>query len=306
LSKKYQLIRDRVGGVATGRHTGFFLGGRGGIGKSTIIENELRQREIPFILTNSHLTGRGLVDRLYDYPDSIHVIEDVEEAVRDPQAMGVLKSALWGTRRNREGRLERWVTWNAHGVAIEFLFCGGICMTSNLDLRSLPRLAALKTRISWMDLRVTDAEVAAKMREISLRGYPTNDNLLELSQCLEVVEFIIDESAKINRNLDLRLMVNSLEDRLQAEDFEAGCSWRDLVASRIRERPSFADQPQSLDMRAKKKQEELVIAREIVGLAPDDRLKAWNEKVPPPGNSRATLYRRLRELAETDALGIGN
>ncbi|MEI8376322.1 MAG: hypothetical protein WCJ35_26180 [Planctomycetota bacterium] len=306
MSKKYQLIRDRVGGVATGRHTGFFLGGRGGIGKSTIIENELRQREIPFILTNSHLTGRGLVDRLYDYPDSIHVIEDVEEAVRDPQAMGVLKSALWGTRRNREGRLERWVTWNAHGVAIEFLFCGGICMTSNLDLRSLPRLAALKTRISWMDLRVTDAEVAAKMREISLRGYPTNDNLLELSQCLEVVEFIIDESAKINRNLDLRLMVNSLEDRLQAEDFEAGCSWRDLVASRIRERPSFADQPQSLDMRAKKKQEELVIAREIVGLAPDDRLKAWNEKVPPPGNSRATLYRRLRELAETDALGIGN
>lgn len=52
LEKKHQLVRDRIVGVATGRHTGFFLGGRGGIGKSTIIENELRRREIPFILTN--------------------------------------------------------------------------------------------------------------------------------------------------------------------------------------------------------------------------------------------------------------
>ena len=122
LEKKYQLVRDRTVGVASGRHTGFFCGGRGGIGKSTIIEDELRRREIPFILTNSHLTGRGLVDRLYDFPDHVHLIEDIEEAVRDPQAMGVLKSALWGTRRNREGRLEALGdlerTWRRHRIPL--------------------------------------------------------------------------------------------------------------------------------------------------------------------------------------------
>lgn len=304
LNNKYQVIRDRVAGVATGRHTGFFCGGRGGIGKSSAIEDELRRREIPFVLTNSHLTGRGLVDRLYDYPDSVHLFEDIEEAVRDPQAMGVLKSALWGTRRNREGRLERWVTWNAHGVAIEFLFCGGICMTSNLDLRNLPRLAALKTRISWLDLRVTDEEIAAKMREIALGGCRTGDSLLEADQCVEVVEFIVAESAKINRHLDLRLFVNSLEDRLQAEDFEAGCSWQDLVASRIRERSSITQPIQSYAMRATRKSKELEVAREIAGLSPEERLQAWKEKVPPPGNSRATMYRRLNELAKADAAGL--
>jgi len=302
LNTKYQLVRDRVGGVATGRHTGFFLGGRGGIGKSTIIEDELRRRDVPFILSNSHLTGRGLIDRLYDYPDHIHLIEDVDEAIRDPQAMGVLKSALWGTRRNREGRLERWMTWNAHDAAIEFVFCGGICMTSNLELRSLPRLAALKTRMSWMDLRVSDEEVAAKMREIALGGYPKGENLLEPEQCMEIVDLIVGESAKINRHLDLRLLMNSLEDRLQAEDHEAGCSWQDLVASRIRERPSITDQLQPFDMRAQKKRQELEVARAIVELAPEDRLRVWQEKVPPPGNSRPTMYRRLRELAQADAL----
>jgi hypothetical protein len=37
LDKKLQMVRDRVAGVASGRHTGFWLGGRGGIGKSYTI-----------------------------------------------------------------------------------------------------------------------------------------------------------------------------------------------------------------------------------------------------------------------------
>jgi hypothetical protein len=174
-------------------------------------------------------------------------------------------------------------------------------MTSNLDVRNMPRLAPLKTRISWLDLRVSDEEVAAKMRQIALNGYPPNEDLLDASQCWEVVEFIVDESRKINRHLDLRLLSNSFEDRLQAEDHEAGCSWQDLVASRLRERPSIAAQLQSPDMRTHKRDLELRIAREIVGLAPEERLRVWQEKVPPPGNSRATMYRRLHELAQVDA-----
>jgi len=300
LEKKYELVRDRVRGVVAGRHTGFFLGGRGGIGKSRTIADELDRLGVPFILTNSHLTGRGLVDLLENYPDSIHLIDDIEEAVRDPQAMSVLKSALWGTRRNREGRLERWITWNAHGVVIEFPFTGGILMTSNLDLRNLPRLAALKTRISWLDLRVSNPEVEALMRKIALEGYPPGHNRLESRQCIEVVQFIIVEAARVNRSLDLRLLVNSFEDRLQAEDYEAGLSWRDLVASRLCERPSIIEEVAPYETRSQKKSRQLAIAREIVGLEPEERLRVWQDRTN--GASRATLYRRLDELARADAL----
>ena len=58
LEKRYQLARDRVRGVVAGRHTGFFLGGRGGIGKSRTVADELDRLGVPYILTNSHLTGR--------------------------------------------------------------------------------------------------------------------------------------------------------------------------------------------------------------------------------------------------------
>lgn len=304
LEKKYQLIRDRTVGVATRRHTGFFCGGRGGIGKSTCIEDELRRRGVPYVLTNTHLTGRGLVDRLYAHPESIHLIEDVEESVRDPRAVGVLKSALWGTRRDREGDSERLVTWGAHGASIEFLFSGGICMTSNLELRNLPNLAALKTRISWLDLRVTNEEVAAGMREIALGGYKSREHLVEPAQCLEIVEFVVSESTKVNRDLDLRLLVNSFEDYLQVEELDAGCCWQDLVASRIRERVSIVGPVLSYETRARRKVRELEVAREIVGLSPEARLHAWQERVSPPGNSRATMYRRLNDLAKQDAADL--
>lgn len=294
LDEKLQLVKDRVAGVATGHHTGFFLSGRGGIGKTFTVEEELRRRKIPYKLTNSRITGRGLVDLLADYPDSIHVIEDVESIARDPNAVGVLRSALWGSRQGREGRLERLVTWKACSTNIEFIFTGGIIMTSNRDLEDLPELAAMKTRISCTHLRVTDEEIAALMRRVAMDGFPKDNNLLEPVECLEVAEFIITESARINRHLDMRLLVNAFEDRRQVEDLEAGCQWQDLVASRICERPSLTGPIEPVGTRVKKKAKQLAIAREIVGLKPQSRLRAWKEKTG--GASQATLYRRLAEL----------
>ena len=241
---------------------------------------------------------------LQQHPDSIHLIEDVEEAVRDPQAIGVLKSALWGTRRNREGRLERRVTWHAHGVDIDFPFTGGITMTSNLNLRNLPRLAAIKTRIAWLDFSVSNPEIEALMRKIAIEGYPPGKNLLEPQQCLEIVQFIVDEAARINRSLDLRLLVNSFEDRLQADDYEAGLSWRDLVASRVCERASIIDQIETYETRDQKKSRQLAIAREIVGINAEERFRVWQERTG--GASRASMYRRLEELARTDAMPFEN
>lgn len=303
LAKKYELIRDRVRGVVSGRQPGFFLGGRGGIGKSWTIVDELDRQEVSFILTNSHITGRKMAELFQNYPDSIHLIEDVEDGVRDPQAMGVLKSALWGSRRNRGGKLERWITWGACGATMEFPFTGGIIMTSNLDLRLLPRLEALKTRISWYDLRVSNPEIEAMMRKIALDGYPAGSNQLDPPQCLEVVQFIVDEVARMNRSLDLRLFVNCLEDRLQSEDGEAGLSWRDLVASRILERASIIDPIQTVMTRSKRIAFELDVAREIVGVEPEERLRVWQERT---GGSRSTMYRRLQWLAREDSLVFGD
>ncbi|MEQ8790063.1 MAG: hypothetical protein RIC55_27450 [Pirellulaceae bacterium] len=304
LRRKLQVVKDRVVGVARRRHTGFFLGGRGGIGKSFTVAQELERLGEPYKLWNSTMTARCLFDSFASYPDAVHVLEDVETLTKDRRAIGVLRSALWGTRRGRDGRMERVITWNARGAKDDAVFTGGVIMTSNRRLADLPELDALKTRISWMNLDVSDPETAALMRSIAAGGWPKDQPLLDPEQCEEVVDFIVIDAALTNRRLDVRLLINSFEDRLQYEDFETGCSWQDLVATRIRERPVVADEIERNGVRAQKRAAQLEIARQVTGLPAEERLRVWQQKTG--GASRATLYRRLAELAAMDACEFEN
>ena len=142
------------------------------------------------------------------------------------------------------------------------------------------------------------------MRNLAANGWPEGNVELEADQCREVVEFLIAEAARTNRRLDVRLMVNCFEDRIQHEDLDSGCDWRDLVATRIRERPTVASEIQPFGVRERKKAEQLAIAREITGMNPSERLRVWQERTR--GLSQATLYRRLSELGNQDALQIEN
>lgn len=304
LGRKLQVVKDRVVGVARRRHTGFFLGGRGGIGKSHAIEGELDRLAEPFKLWNSAITPRSLFDRFAAYPDATHVLEDVETVTSNKRAIGVLRSALWGTRRGRDGKMERLITWNARGSSDEVIFTGGVIMTSNRRLADLPELDALKTRISWMNVDISDPEIMALMRSVAVKGWPEHNNLLDPQQCKEAVEFTIEETSRTNRRLDMRLMVNAFEDRIQFEDFDAGCDWRDLIAARVRERPAVVGDIEPVGVRAQKKARQLDIAREITDLPPEERLKTWQERTG--GASRATMYRRLDELAASDAIEFEN
>lgn len=76
------------------------------------------------------------------------------------------------------------------------------------------------------------------------------------------------------------------------------------VASRVHERASIIAPIQSCSVLAKRKAAELEIAREIVALETDERFRVWQDRTR--GSSRATMYRRLSELAQADALVFEN
>ena len=90
--KKMQLVRDRTVQVARRWATGLFLWGEGGIGKSYELEETLKAEDANWLPSNSRVTGRGLFDLLFKLPDTIHVIEDAEQMLRDRAAVGVLRS----------------------------------------------------------------------------------------------------------------------------------------------------------------------------------------------------------------------
>jgi hypothetical protein len=100
LEPKLNLIRDRVRGVAASIHTGLYLWGDGGTSKSYTILDELQKLKADYVMHNSRMTGRGLVETLRRFSASIHVIEDCESIFDDKRAWGVLRSALWSQSKN--------------------------------------------------------------------------------------------------------------------------------------------------------------------------------------------------------------
>lgn len=299
LNKKLQLIDDRVVGVCLSYQTGLIVTGRGGIAKSWTIIKALERLNQDYRLHNSYLTPRKLFDYLEAAPDAVHVFEDVEKMLRDQVSVGLLRSATWGSRRDDAGRQLRLISWGAHNASRETVFGGGIVILANRKLGDLPELRALATRVPYHELPVTNREIAALMRFVALDGYRRGDDQLDVAECGEVAEFIIYHSTRLGRDLDMRLLVNSFADRLQAEDHQSGLSWQDLVLSQVCGRPMVQGSVESASIRVSKLSQELDAAREIVALPPAERVKVWWEKTRL---SRATLYRRLRRLAEVDSI----
>lgn len=294
-----RLIRDRVTAVVRGYSNGYYLYGAGGGGKSYIVLDELRRHEAHFKVFNSRMTGRGLYNALEAYPDAVHVLEDMEQITRDRGAQGVLRSALWGQRRDGDaGPQERLVTWSAHRDERSFYFTGGLILIANRPLEDLPELHAVKTRIAVTQHLVSDAELRALMRAVARRGHDANGRKIGPVECVAVAEHIITESLSLHRPLDMRLLVNSLNDYAQWEDGDAACHWRDLVVARVRERPVALREPVSVGRREDRLERERGIAREIAATTSErvERARLWGERT---GKSEQTLYRRLAELQAT-------
>jgi hypothetical protein len=291
-----QLVCDRTRAVAQGYATGFFLHGDGGVGKSYTVMQELTRLGAHYVLSNSRMTGRGLYNQLEKFPDAVHVLEDMEGIMRDRGAQGVLRSALWAQRREGDtGPPERTVTWSTYLMMHSFVFTGGIIMTANRPLHDLPELDAVRTRIAVMHLQATDPELRALMRRVAGRGFEYEGRWLSPERCAEVCEFIINDSASLHRSLDMRLLPNSFQDYLQWEESESGCHWRDLVRSRLRERPTAFREQVAVGGRAARKREELELVREITAATGDrgERLRLWADRT---NKSEAALYRRIADL----------
>ncbi len=298
LEPKLQLVRDYVFQVVEGLTTGMYLFGEGGIGKSFTVLTELERLKADYKIYNSRMTGRGLFNALEKFPDSVHVLEDMEQILRDRGAQGVLRSALWGQRKGGgDGPMERPVTWSTWRHEHQFVFTGGIIMIANRPLDDLPELMALRTRIACVQLLATDGEMTALMRSVASRGFRHQGREMTPAECREVCEFVVDQSRSLHRPLDMRMLVNSIIDYSTWSEGDAGCHWHDMVATRLKERPITFEVKPDLGTRADRKHRERELAREIAATTTDraERLRLWSEQT---GKSETTLYRRLMEIGE--------
>ncbi len=286
LEKKFQLIRDRVGSVALGYHTGAYLVGRPGTAKTRTVKDELELLAVPSDVRNARMTPMGLFSHIAEHPEHVLVLDDITSLFKSDQAIQILLAALDG-----DPRQPRTVSYKSKDQDLKVIFTGAIIAISNVPLRCDPLARALGSRVVQLEHEPTDDEIAAFMRNLASKG--TDD--LSAPECSEVAEFVIAETRGFDLRLDLRHLSKGLQDFKQWKDKKSKTHWKDLVRTSLKKLSSEEVAPLS-------KRDEIELQRQKVRDAmkrfPNDK----DAQITATGLKSSTFYARRKEVLSTGAM----
>jgi hypothetical protein len=285
LDQKLAVVRDRVRGVALGRHTGFYLYGRPGTSKTHTVLTTLDREGFAHRYTTGHLTPIGLFDLIDDYNDSLIVLDDMTQILTQPIAVQILLAALG----NGPAKGDRPVDYNRSGKRMRTWFSGGIIMVSNFELQGNAAIDAIKSRVHTYNYDPTDEQIAALILSLAERGL----HGLTPDVSREVAQHVLAECQRLDYRPEVRLYVDkALRDYELWQDGETETHWRDLVTVAIQERATDLRHELRPVGRAAQMTAETAIAQEI-DRSHETRaakLTGWKEQT---GKSERAYYRRL-------------
>ncbi len=236
LEEKYEDIRNLTELVATGYSTGFYCHGWGGIGKSYNVLKTLADKGHKYILMNTKLTAPGFAKSLEKNNRGLFVVEDIENVFDEKPALNLLRSALWGQRDEKTGRMARPIVYTTghENWNFDFEFEGAILATGNRPLGDIPELQAVKTRIEVYKLETERDEVLAVGKKIALGGFKSDKGLLPPHKCLEIFEFF-RANLPATKPPDLRILDRAYNRHLGLQALGKIDRWQRLLLSGINE-----------------------------------------------------------------------
>lgn len=208
VADRFAFISMYVRMLANKRYNTFVLTGSGGIGKTTevmntLIDMELRQiapneKEGHYKVMHGYSTARDLYCTLHDMNDKILILDDVDDAFKDPKAASILKAAL-------DDKKDRLVCWGAQSwndsYPKEFPYTGRIIFISNCSLKEFPQ--AIISRSEKVDLSLTVDEMVERIEYV----FSVTDH--DKQQKKDVLDFIKkykDHATDLNVRSAVRLL----------------------------------------------------------------------------------------------------
>lgn len=296
LNRRLSVIRDRVNGVALRSHNGFYLFGRAGTSKTHTVRTTLESIGTKYEYHSGHLTAIGLFELLAVHHDRVIVLDDVSSIFRDKVALQILLAAL-GTQAAGSG--SRMIKYKKKGGDQTIHFTGGIVAISNLELHGDGVLTALKSRVNYLKYDPTDEQVEAMIQEVAGKGWSGKGETMTSQECLQVADFLIAESHRLNIRLDMRNLVDKgYPDYLQYRNGHAATHWKDLIRTTLEEQlVDLQHTAADTSTREEMKRREQMIAKSLEAQYPDraSRLAKWFELT---GKSERAMYRRLSEVGK--------
>lgn len=291
LMSQIKVVKDRVRGVVHGKHTGMYLYGREGTGKTHTVCSLLDRLAVNHTHANGHLTPIGLFDLLALNRDRVIVLDDVSSIFNQPIALQLLLAAL-GNPHDDSG--VRWVRYKTAKGDVQVPFTGGVVAISNLPLDGHHHaiLRALRDRVFTINYEPSDEQIIALIQHIASTGL----NGVPSVSCLKVCIFLLNECQLRDVRPSVRLFVDKAMKGFELH--EAGLTethWKDLIRSNLEQQLVELKHPTNDLSRAEQIAAERRIALDILLSfeLKSERIEQWKTRT---GKSQAAFYRRAKEL----------
>ena len=300
LDKKLLVARDRIRMVARGKTPGFYWHGRPGTCKTHTVLAVLDEMGVKYHYHKGNITQGGLLEIMEQHHDEIIVLDDLSAIFDDKKAVQYLLAAL---DANQESRC-RWATFAREST---FPSTSRAASSASATCRSRRRgcwrrSRAVSTRSHIP--RPISCSSAWPATASAKKVWPVLDPKLAVDQVNEVINWVWDESKRINAAIDLRVLFDkALPDYLAWHNKETEAHWKDLVTTTLEEEVNaLAYTPPSngnLGVRQATKEEEWQIVRSILKDYSErkERIWAWRQRTK---KSEKAFERRWAEIKAQD------
>lgn len=272
LAKLFRNADEWIKLTALKHNYGLILVGKGGMGKSYRVFQVLKglgfEKDTHYELLSGYSTPLEFYNYLYKNKDKLIVLDDLNGLFEDTKAISLLKSALWGTAGKRF--ISYQTTSEKLRVPNKFVFEGSIIFICN-EIPNNKEIESLLTRCVVINFDFTRKQILEILHEIASQGYGS----LSREECLEVFEFIKDNTDLSTTNLNIRTLVKALKLREASPR-----KWRTLIIDLFNDDETIR---QLLD-----------IIRQYS--TAKERIKAFQELT---GKSRATYYNYMKRLSKS-------
>ena len=204
--KQHEILQKYITGLTKGYTNSLIICSPAGYGKTeTTIETlkKMRLKEgTHYLYINNYITPVELYIKLGEVnalqPPKLLIMDDVEDTLRNPRAVGLLKGALW------EANGKRKVNWNSGTYKIknkEIEFEGRIIFLLNQLNQKNPIIRALKDRGFYYEMELTNQDMMKLMEERAKVPYQN----IPYNKRKEIIQYLQQIASK-NPNISLRLL----------------------------------------------------------------------------------------------------
>lgn len=241
--------------------------GPAGWGKSTAVEQALREIHIDCVPLGSYSTPLHLFNFLSQNQDCVVLIDDSAGVYSDSASMAILKAATWG---RGDARKIRWGSTSAKAAVEEFLFRGKLVVVCNSFPRT-PDAEAVRSRSFPHSIAVSESEAKALLTEAA----QNRDWFVNTAVAEAVARYLVK---RITRDSLAHISYRTLRMGYELAEHNPA-SWQTLLDRMI---PLAQEDPKVLVKR---------LARQ--SLRVKDQLRAFEKTT---GLRRRTFFKYRREL----------